>query len=161
MSYHPWMDRQSLRNLCQHYYEAGRTIGMTAGCFDILHVGHLRLFQALRQKCSIVVVGINTDTSVRRLKGDGRPINPERERADMVLGLKSVCLVALIEEDTPDALIRVVQPSLYMKGGDYDVATLPERATVEACGGIVLPGPMVQGRSTTALAGRLSGLNRT
>src|SRR5690349_10321940 len=101
MSYQPWMGRDHLRDLCRHYRQAGRAIGMTAGCFDILHVGHLKLLSALRQQCSVVVVGLNSDVSVRRLKGDGRPINSQSDRAEMLLGLKSVCLVGLIEEDDP------------------------------------------------------------
>jgi D-beta-D-heptose 7-phosphate kinase/D-beta-D-heptose 1-phosphate adenosyltransferase len=132
---------------------------MTAGCFDILHVGHLKLLQALSQRCSLVVVGLNSDASVHRLKGDGRPFNSQYERAEMVVGLKTVSLVGLIEEDDPCELVTVVRPNVYMKGGDYDPESLIERPTVVYYGGIVVRGPMVPGRSTTALARRLCASN--
>lgn len=159
MSDTPWMERQSLRDLCRHYRASHQSIGMTTGCFDILHIGHLNLLQSLRQRCSLVVVGLNSDVSVRRLKGDGRPFNSQSDRAEMLLGLKAVCLVGLIEEDNPCELVSVVRPNIYMKGGDYYPESLIERSTVVYYGGIVVRGPMVPGHSTTALAGRLTALN--
>jgi rfaE bifunctional protein nucleotidyltransferase chain/domain len=155
MSY-PFIDRMNLKRLCDDYRARGFTIGMTAGCFDILHLGHVELIGQLRQIAEIVVVGLNSDTSVRRLKGDGRPFNNHFERGMVVKALAGVHYVVLIEEETPCELIRVVQPHFYMKGGDYDPLAIPEKFEVDLYGGKVLQGPLVQGHSTTALARRLS-----
>lgn len=155
MSY-PFIDRLSLKRLCDDYRARGYTIGMTGGCFDILHLGHVTLIQQLREIAEIVVVGLNSDTSVRRLKGGGRPFNNHFERGEVVKALTGVHYVALIEEETPCELIQVVQPHFYMKGGDYDPLAIPEAREVASYGGKVLLGPLVPGRSTTALAWRLS-----
>lgn len=134
----------------------GKCVVFTNGVFDILHVGHLRYLQ---QACALgdaLFVGVNSDASVRRLgKGPERPLNPEAERAELLLGLKCVDAVCVFEEDTPVELIRAVQPSIHCKGGDYTADTLPETPVVRAYGGEVAILPLVAGRSTTNVVKKL------
>lgn len=140
--------------------DAGVHIVLTNGVFDLLHVGHLRYLRAARALGDLLVVGVNRDASVRRLK-PGRPLVPEDERAELVAALEPVDAVVLFGERTADALLRVVRPSVYVKGGDYEEQTLPEAATARAVGARLAFLPLVVGRSTTALVdrlGRTSGL---
>lgn len=137
----------------------GKCVVFTNGVFDILHVGHLRYLQQARALGDALFVGVNADASVRRLgKGPERPINPEDERAELLLGLKCVDAVCVFEEDTPVELIRAVQPSIHCKGGDYaSPDVLPETAIVRAYGGEVVILPLVAGRSTTNVVKKLRG----
>jgi rfaE bifunctional protein nucleotidyltransferase chain/domain len=129
----------------------GRVVA-TGGCFDLLHVGHLSLLQNARKLGDSLVVCLNSDASVERLKGRGRPIVPQRERAAMLRELRCVDAVTIFDEDTPAEALAAVRPDVYVKGGDYDHASLPERALVESWGGIVVIAPYVEGRSTTSIA---------
>lgn len=156
---HPLVSRKELKKQCDEFHRRGDKVGMTTGCFDIFHVGHLQLIQELAFNCQLLVVGLNSDASVFRLKGEGRPINNELDRARILKALFDVHLISLIYEDNPCELVKVVRPSIYMKGGDYEPVSLIERPTVVYYGGIVVRGPMVPGYSTTALAGRLDALN--
>lgn len=135
----------------------GKTVVFTNGVFDILHVGHLRYLQQARALGDALFVGVNADASVRRLgKGPERPINPEAERAELLLGLKCVDAVCVFEEDTPVELIRAVQPSIHCKGGDYSSPeALPETAVVREYGGEVVILSLVPGRSTTDVVKKL------
>jgi len=133
-------------------------IVFTNGVFDILHVGHVRYLQAARELGDTLLVGVNSDDSVRRLKGPSRPLNPEAERAEVIAALACVDSVCLFSEDRPDVLIKAVRPSVHAKGGDYkDADALPETPLVRALGGEVVILPLVPGRSTTRLVERLSG----
>jgi rfaE bifunctional protein nucleotidyltransferase chain/domain len=137
------------------YRAAGQRIVFTNGCFDLLHVGHTRYLQKARALGDLLVVGVNTDASVRRLKGAHRPMVPECERAELVAALECVDHVTLFDEDTPEALIADVQPYRHVKGGDYQAADLPETRLVRDLGGEVVILPFTEGRSTTNLVRRV------
>lgn len=134
---------------------AGRRIVFTNGCFDILHAGHVRYLQQARDLGDMLVVAVNSDESVRRLKGSGRPINTAPDRAAVVAALACVDHVAMFSEATPVRLIEELRPDVYVKGGDYDAATLPEAEVVRAYGGEVRILPLLAGRSTTAILHRM------
>jgi D-beta-D-heptose 7-phosphate kinase/D-beta-D-heptose 1-phosphate adenosyltransferase len=130
---------------------AGKTLVFTNGVFDILHVGHLRYLQQARALGDALMIGLNADSCVKRLKGDKRPILPEAERAELLAGLACVDYVCLFEEDDPRALIKAVVPKVLVKGGDWPIDKILGRDTVEAAGGKVLSLPFVEGRSTTTI----------
>ena len=124
-------------------------IVFTNGCFDILHVGHLRTLLTAKREGDLLIVGVNSDASVKRLKGEERPINSERERAEMLAGLECVDMVIIFEEDTPMALLEELRPDVHVKGGDYSEADLPEAALVKSFGGKIVLTRLIPGRSTT------------
>ncbi|MBI4492442.1 MAG: D-glycero-beta-D-manno-heptose 1-phosphate adenylyltransferase [Chloroflexi bacterium] len=130
---------------------AGAQVVLTNGCFDLLHVGHVRYLQQARALGDLLVVGVNTDESVRRLKGPGRPITPQDERAEVLAALACVGYVVLFAEPTAEALVAALRPEVYVKGGDYQEADLPEAAVVHGYGGRVEILPFVEGRSTSQL----------
>ena len=128
----------------------------TNGVFDILHPGHVTLLETARALGQSLMVGLNTDASARRLgKGPDRPLNNEQDRAVMMAALGAVDLVTWFDEDTPLELIQSLRPDLIVKGGDYDMARLPETRVVEAYGGQARAIPFVDGYSTTALVSRI------
>jgi D-beta-D-heptose 7-phosphate kinase / D-beta-D-heptose 1-phosphate adenosyltransferase len=129
-------------------------IGFTNGCFDLLHPGHVRVLAEARAACDRLVVGLNSDASASRLKGDGRPIQSEKARAEVLAALEAVDLVVIFDEDTPLALIRKVRPMVLVKGGDYRREDVVGREVVEADGGEVVIVPSIPGQSTSALVGR-------
>ena len=133
---------------------SGVRVVFTNGCFDILHAGHVRYLAQARALGDVLILGLNSDASVRRLKGETRPVNGEEDRAEVVGALKSVDAVVLFEEDTAEALIAKVRPAVYAKGGDYTPETLPEARIVEAYGGEVVFIPLVAGKSTTNIIER-------
>jgi rfaE bifunctional protein nucleotidyltransferase chain/domain len=136
----------------------GGTTVFTNGCFDLMHVGHLRYLQAARALGDRLVVGLNSDASVKRLKGDTRPILPESERAELMAGLACVDFVVVFDEPTADDLLAALRPEIYAKGGDYTPDSLPEAPTVRAYGGDIRIIPFVPGRSTTSLIARIQAL---
>ncbi len=138
---------------------AGLRVGFTNGCFDILHAGHLSLLEAARAGCDRLVVAVNSDSSVKRLKGPSRPVNPESARARLLSALKAVAAVTIFNEDTPLELVRAVEPDLLVKGGDYARDQIVGADLVEARGGQVLIVPVVAGFSTTRILER-SGKQR-
>jgi D-beta-D-heptose 7-phosphate kinase/D-beta-D-heptose 1-phosphate adenosyltransferase len=127
----------------------------TNGCFDLLHVGHVRYLREARRMGDILVVGVNTDASVRRLKGPARPVQPEGDRAEILAGLACVDVVVLFDEDTPLTVIEGLRPDVLVKGGDWPVEAIVGREVVEASGGRVVTIPYVQGMSTSALIERI------
>lgn len=128
----------------------------TNGVFDILHVGHVRYLAAARMLGDLLIVGVNSDDSVRRLgKGPNRPINGAEDRCEVLRALRSVDAVIPFEEDTPERLIRALKPEVHVKGGDYRIEDLPEAAVVAEYGGEVRILPLVPGRSTTEALKRL------
>lgn len=127
----------------------------TNGCFDLLHRGHVAHLHAARRLGDVVVVGMNTDASIRRLKGAGRPVVPEADRAYVLAGLASVDAVTLFDEDTPRELIAALLPDVLVKGGDYELADVVGRKEVEEAGGRVVILPFVEGASTTGLIERI------
>ncbi|HTP92672.1 MAG TPA: D-glycero-beta-D-manno-heptose-7-phosphate kinase [Xanthobacteraceae bacterium] len=132
----------------------GLRIGFTNGCFDLLHRGHIRLLAEARAACDRLVVGLNSDASTRRLKGDGRPINPAEGRAEVLAALEAVDLVVVFEEDTPLELIKRVRPAVLVKGADYTRKGVVGHEVVEAYGGDVVLVDLVPGHSTTAMVER-------
>jgi rfaE bifunctional protein nucleotidyltransferase chain/domain len=129
--------------------EAGQQVVFTNGCFDILHAGHVRYLREARAQGDCLVLGLNSDASVRGLKGPTRPINSELDRAEVVGALKAVDYVVIFGEKTAENLIAKVRPAVYVKGGDYTLDTLPEAKIVQSYGGRVHFVKMVEGRSTT------------
>ena len=127
----------------------------TNGCFDILHAGHVRYLNAAKALGDILVVGLNSDESVRRLKGEGRPVNPAEDRSEVLAALRAVDHVVVFSEATAEELVRQLKPDIYVKGGDYSLETLPEAKIVDSYGGKTVLIPMVEGRSTTNVIRRL------
>ncbi len=130
----------------------------TNGCFDILHRGHVEVLIRAGQLGDRLLVGLNSDDSVRRLKGAGRPLQPEIDRAACLAALECVDAVVVFDQDTPAELIAALQPDIMVKGGDYTPEQLSERQVVEAGGGKVVILPLVEGRSTTTLLDRVARL---
>ena len=145
------LDRQALDDFVRAARDAGRRIVFTNGVFDILHPGHLRYLQAARRHGDLLVVGLNSDASVRRNKGPARPINPEEERAEVLAALACVDAVSIFDDDTPADIIARVQPDILVKGADWPADQIVGRDTVEARGGRVILEPVEQGYSTTTL----------
>jgi D-beta-D-heptose 7-phosphate kinase/D-beta-D-heptose 1-phosphate adenosyltransferase len=132
----------------------GLRVGFTNGCFDILHPGHVKVLTAARGACDRLIVGLNSDASVRRLKGESRPVQDERARAEVLAALEAVDLVAVFDEDTPLKLITRIEPSVLVKGGDYTRETVIGHEVVTAKGGEVLLVDVLPGFSTTSLVAR-------
>ena len=149
------MKLSELQVLREQYRREHKTVVFTNGCFDILHAGHVRYLAAARDCGDILVVGLNSDASVHKLKGPGRPVNPAADRAEVLAGLRAVDHVVVFDEDTAEELVRRLQPDIYVKGGDYSLDRLPESAIVAAYGGRTVLVPMVEGRSTTNVIQRL------
>jgi rfaE bifunctional protein nucleotidyltransferase chain/domain len=133
----------------------GARIVFTNGVFDILHPGHLRYLQAARAHGGMLIVGLNSDASVRRNKGPARPINPEDERAEVLAALDCVDAVSVFDEETPAEIIRRVQPDVLVKGADWPADQIVGRDTVEGRGGVVIREPVEQGYSTSAIIARV------
>jgi rfaE bifunctional protein nucleotidyltransferase chain/domain len=116
---------------------AGKTVALANGCFDVLHVGHVRYLEGARGEADVLVVGVNADESVRRLKGEGRPVQPAQDRALLVAALRSVDYVVVFAEDDVGRLLRTLEPDVHCKGTDYTPETVPERDVVRSYGGRV------------------------
>lgn len=138
---------------------SGRRLVFTNGCFDVLHAGHVRYLEGARQLGDALVVGLNGDESVRILKGENRPINGQDDRAEVLAGLRSVDAVVIFPEVRATALIEKLRPDVYVKGGDYTVASLnpEERAVLESIGCEIGFVPLVPGRSTTSTLAKMRG----
>jgi D-beta-D-heptose 7-phosphate kinase / D-beta-D-heptose 1-phosphate adenosyltransferase len=132
----------------------GLRVGFTNGCFDILHPGHVKVLTAARRACDRLIVGLNSDASVKRLKGEGRPVQDESARAEVLAALEAVDLVVIFEEDTPIRLIERVRPTVLVKGGEYTREQVVGHESVEAHGGEVLLVDILEGHSTTSLVKR-------
>lgn len=152
------LDDRGLAAFVREQRAAGRRIVFTNGVFDILHPGHLRYLQAARRHGDLLIVGLNSDASVRRNKGPSRPINPEDERAEVLSALECVDAVSIFDEDTPATIIRRVQPDILVKGADWPADQIVGRDTVEAAGGRVILEPVEQGYSTTSIIDRAKNL---
>jgi len=149
------LDADALAAFVREARAAGRRIVFTNGVFDILHPGHVRYLQAARRHGDLLIVGLNSDASVRRNKGPERPINPEGERAEVLEALACVDAVSVFDEDTPADIIRRVQPDILVKGADWPADQIVGRDTVEARGGRVILEPVEQGHSTTSIVDRV------
>lgn len=151
-----FVDRERAVSRVQEWRDAGETIVFTNGCFDLLHIGHITLLEDCRRFGSKLVVAMNTDRSVRELKGPSRPIVAQRERARVMSALGCVDMVVLFDEETPLELIRALKPDVLVKGGDYTVATVVGHEDVIAHGGRVEIVPTVEGFSTTHIVNKLT-----
>ena len=136
---------------------AGRTVALANGCFDVLHVGHVRYLAGARAEADVLVVGVNGDESVRRLKGAGRPVLPAADRALLVAGLRSVDHVLVFEEDDVSRLLLALRPAVHCKGTDYTPETVPERDVVRSYGGRVAIVGDAKAHDTRALLARIRG----
>lgn len=136
----------------------GKSIGFTNGCFDILHTGHLSLMEQAKATCDFLVVGLNSDSSIRRLKGESRPINDEISRALLLAGITYVDMVVIFRDDTPLALIEAFQPDTLIKGADYTIDTVVGADIVQSYGGQVVLAELTPNKSTTGTIGKIAGL---
>lgn len=134
-----------------------RRVVFTNGCFDLLHPGHIRLLEQARALGDALVVGLNSDASVRRLKGNGRPLVAEGERAEVLAALAAVDAVTIFAESTPRELVAALLPDVLVKGGDWGPDQIVGREEVEAAGGRVVVVPYLEGYSTSALIARIAG----
>ncbi len=139
----------------------GSRIILANGCFDLLHVGHVRYLAGAKTLGGVLVVAVNSDRATRALKGEGRPFTPERERAELVAALRYVDLVTIFDETTVSEVIRAIRPDLHAKGTDYAVETVPERDIVRACGGRVVIVGDPKEHSSTDIAKNVEGANKT
>ena len=135
--------------------EEGRRVVLTNGCFDLLHPGHVALLEAARAEGEVLVVALNSDPSVRRIKGEGRPLVPEAERAETLLALEAVDRVVVYDEPTPLEVVKALLPDVLVKGADWAQDAIVGREEVEAAGGKVVRVALVPGRSTTAMVDRI------
>ncbi|NCO42415.1 MAG: 3-deoxy-manno-octulosonate cytidylyltransferase [Armatimonadetes bacterium] len=147
--------RTEIAAVCDALRRQGKRVVFTNGCFDLLHVGHVRYLKAARALGDALVVGLNSDSSVRQLKGETRPLVAEDERAEVLAALDCVDYLSLFSELRPNDLIQAVKPATHVKGGDYKVEDLPEAPLVRSLGGEVVVVPVVPGRSTTNLIHRM------
>ena len=143
--------KRELRAILADLKDRGRRVVFTNGCFDLLHIGHIRYLEEAKALGGVLVVGVNSDSSVRRLKGPERPILPEGERMEILSGLECVDYVIPFDESTPLELITFLQPNLLVKGGDWTKETTVGKELVENLGGEVVILPFVGGRSTSSL----------
>ncbi len=139
------LSRRSLSNLLRQWRAEGKKIVFTNGCFDILHAGHVSVLEFSRSKGDVLVVGLNSDASVKRLKGPSRPVNTQADRALVLAALQAVDAVCVFEEDTPYELIKLVQPDVLVKGGDYKPSEIVGREFAKK----VVRFALLKGRSTT------------
>ena len=154
------IERNLIEKTCEKFRQQGKKIVFTNGCFDILHAGHVRYLTAAKSFGDILIVGLNTDESVKKLKGESRPVNNEQDRAEVLLGLKAVDEVVFFGEQTAENLIAEIKPDIYVKGGDYTLETLPEAKIVQSYGGEVKFVQLVAGRSTTNIINKLGKVER-
>jgi rfaE bifunctional protein nucleotidyltransferase chain/domain len=150
----------SLEEVVRKHRQENHQIVTTNGCFDILHVGHLRYLQQAKQLGDILIVLINSDASIQRLKGSNRPILPEAERAELLAGLVCVDYVTIFEQDTPLEYLKQIRPDIHVKGGDYDISKLPESPLLQEMGTRLEFIPFVEGQSTSNIVERIATLHQ-
>ena len=149
------MSREELARLCAGWKVKSQKVVFTNGCFDILHPGHIQLLLQAAEAGDKLVLGLNTDASVKRLKGEGRPVNDEQSRALIMAAQLYVDAVTLFDEDTPLELIQAIHPDVIVKGGDYTPETVVGNDFVTSYGGEVVIVPTVEGFSTTSIINRM------
>ncbi|MBW3599045.1 MAG: adenylyltransferase/cytidyltransferase family protein [Planctomycetes bacterium] len=164
MSSAKWVDLDTLLRLRHTWRTQGRTVVWTNGCFDLVHVGHVRNLQAAREMGDVLVVGINSDDSVRRLKGPTRPLIPARERAEILAALEVVGFVVVFDEVTPEAVIARLEPDVCCKGADYAPPAgkaCPEASIVRSYGGRMEYLALTGGHSTTDMIHRIKAVSES
>jgi rfaE bifunctional protein nucleotidyltransferase chain/domain len=150
------VSRAELQRRVADWRSAGEPVTLANGCFDLLHVGHVRYLHAARELGGKLIVAVNADASVRALKGEGRPVMPAEERAEILASLEDVDAVVVFPEDDVRAIIREIRPDFHAKGTDYTAESVPERAEVEACGGrVVIVGDPKNHSATEIIRSRL------
>lgn len=149
------VQREELARICEQARAAKKTLVTTNGCFDILHVGHVRILKQARALGDILIVGLNSDASVQRLKGPERPINKTEDRAEVLASLECVDYVSVFDEDTPVEFLKAAKPNIHVKGADYKPKDLAETPVVESFGGRVEILALVPGKSTTNLVDKI------
>jgi len=150
------LTRQDMARVATELKAQGKHIVTTNGCFDLLHVGHVRILQAAKKLGDILIVGLNSDASVRKLKGESRPVNLENNRAEVLAALACVDYVTIFPEDTPVEFLKAVQPNTHVKGSDYKPSDLAETPIVESFGGKVQILDLVPGHSTTSTLNKIN-----
>ncbi len=145
------IDRKDVVSFLKDLRKEGKTVVTTNGCFDILHVGHVRYLQKTKTFADYSLVMLNSDQSVRSIKGPTRPVNNENDRAEILCALDCVDFVVLFDEDSPQSLIAEIKPDVHTKGADYTVETLPEAKTIMENGGRIEFISFVEGKSTTSI----------
>ena len=148
--------REEITQLIKNLHNEGKTVVTTNGCFDILHVGHIRYLQKTKSFADVLIVLLNSDKSVRSIKGPTRPINNENDRAEILCALSSVDYVVMFDEDSPRNLLDEMKPDVYTKGADYSMETLPEADIMRKNGTRVEFISFVEGKSTTGIIERMS-----
>ena len=149
------IEKENVKTVVKNLKKQNKKIVMTNGCFDILHAGHVRYLSESKKFGDILIVGLNSDISVKALKGPTRPINNEFDRAEVLLGLKAVDYVILFDEISPVKLLDEIKPDIYTKGADYTLETLPETETVQKNGGEIKFIKLVEGKSTTKIIDKI------
>jgi len=152
------IDRDGIKKLLAQWRVLGKTVAFTNGCFDILHRGHIYSLSQAAKEADCLVVGLNSDASTKRLKGEHRPVNDQQSRAILLASLLMVDAVVIFEEDTPLELIKTVAPDVLVKGGDYTIDQVVGAKEVIAAGGKVVINPILQGYSTTGLIEKIHRL---
>ena len=143
------IDRKNIKELCLKLKKENKKTVFTNGCFDILHIGHVRYLKESAKYGDVLIIGLNSDSSVKKLKGETRPINNELDRAELLSELNFVDYVVIFDEDTPQKLLDEIKPDIYTKGADYTLETLPEASVVIKNGGKVEFINLIEGKSTT------------
>lgn len=151
-----YLDPRDLGPHIEKLREGGKTIVFANGCFELLHVGHIRYLSAAKSLGDCLIVAVNTDESMRRIKPDRRPVNPDLERFELLAALAVVDFVVPLSEDTPDSLLELFRPQIHTKGTDYTLEQIPERVIVESYGGRVELVGDPKDHSTTAMLEELS-----
>lgn len=153
----PWPDLPAWRAA---FRASGRKLAVTNGCFDLLHLGHVTYLESARNLGDALLIGVNSDNAVRQLKGRERPVNAEADRAAVLAALQSVDGVCIFSDKTATGFLTLAQPDIYVKGGDYTLATInqDERGVVERAGGKIVIVPIVPGKSTTAILQQIARL---
>lgn len=151
------LTRDALAEHLNKLRSEGKRIVSTNGCFDILHVGHVRILKQAKELGDILVVGINSDASVKRLKGESRPINNQDDRGELLSSLACVDYVSVFDEQTPVDFLKAVKPNIHVKGADYKPQDLEETPVVESFGGEVRILPLVPQKSTTSVVEKIRG----
>lgn len=154
---HMVLSREMLSSQLVEERRLGKKVVFTNGCFDLLHIGHLRYLAEARCLGDLLVIGLNSDASVQAIKGPNRPIIPEEDRAEVLAAMEMVDYVSLFDEPTPQQLIEAVQPDVLVKGGDWSIDTIVGREVVWARGGRVLNIPVIEGLSTSAIIRQVVG----
>ncbi|ACK42000.1 MULTISPECIES: D-glycero-beta-D-manno-heptose 1-phosphate adenylyltransferase [Dictyoglomus] len=150
--------KEEICNIAERFREEGKTIVFTNGCFEILHPGHITLLEKAKSFGDILIVGINSDESVKKIKGEKKLIFDEKSRLKIISALECVDYTVLFNEETPENIISIIKPHIHVKGGDYKEEDLPEAKIVKSYGGKIIIVPLIEGFSTTQIINKILAL---